>query len=252
MQSYSIKSIQFGLLDPKLIQEKSVCEIKDPKDINDIRMMGNSKKNQNESNHPGNFGHIKLAKPVFHVGFIDLIRKILVCVCYNCKEILINDYDKFEEISKIKDSHKRFNKIYELCNKTKECKVRRKGNNENNAMDPLYKAGCDFKQPKFKKEGLKISIEEEGEEKRNISPEEVRNIFIGINYFSRMIGSKLFVFTREIIFVNRLSLCFYSIRPAFMRISKTNSRENFIIYFSCLFFSFNFSILRKEIICIVF
>ena len=176
MQSYSIKSIQFGLLGPKLIQEKSVCEIKDPKDINDIRMKGNQ-----SENHPGNFGHIKLAAPVFHVGFIDLIRKILVCVCYNCKEIIINDYDKFEEISKIKDSKKRFNKIYELCNKTKECKARKKGNNENNVKDPLYKAGCDFKQPKFKKEGLKISIEEEGEEKRNISPEEVRKIFIGIS-----------------------------------------------------------------------
>ena len=214
MQSYSIKSIQFGLLDPKLIQEKSVCEIKDPKDINDIRMMGNSKKNQNESNHPGNFGHIKLAKPVFHVGFIDLIRKILVCVCYNCKEILINDYDKFEEISKIKDSHKRFNKIYELCNKTKECKVRRKGNNENNAMDPLYKAGCDFKQPKFKKEGLKISIEEEGEEKRNLSPEEVRNIFIAISEKNlRFLGFDKRYSLPEWMIITNLLVCPPQVRP---------------------------------------
>ena len=87
------------------LRDTETGEIKDPKDINDIRMKGNQ-----SENHPGNFGHIKLAAPVFHVGFIDLIRKILVCVCYKCKEIIINDYDKFEEISKIKDSKKRFNK----------------------------------------------------------------------------------------------------------------------------------------------
>ena len=39
---------------------------------------------------PGHFGHIELAKPVFNVGFLSKIVKILRCVCYYCSRLLIN------------------------------------------------------------------------------------------------------------------------------------------------------------------
>ena len=191
MQRYSkceqrkIKSIQFGLLDPNLIKEKSVCEIISPKDINNLKMGPSKKTEKCESCHceyedcPGHFGYIKLAAPVFHIGFIDLILKILTCICFKCKQILINDYEKFKEISKIKNNKKRFAKIYELCKKTKQCKERKTDNNDiNKDKDPFYKVGCNCEQPKFEKEGLKILIKEE---MRYISPLEVRNIFIEIS-----------------------------------------------------------------------
>ncbi|RKO91805.1 hypothetical protein BDK51DRAFT_18807 [Blyttiomyces helicus] len=34
---------------------------------------------------PGRFGHIELAKPVYHASFIQKIKKILPCVCFFCE-----------------------------------------------------------------------------------------------------------------------------------------------------------------------
>jgi hypothetical protein len=39
---------------------------------------------------PGHFGHIELAKPVFHVGFIKQTIKILRCVCFYCSKLLVS------------------------------------------------------------------------------------------------------------------------------------------------------------------
>ena len=50
---------------------------------------------------PGHFGHIELAKPVFHVGLMDTIRKILKVVCYNCSRILIDSKEERQKINKI-------------------------------------------------------------------------------------------------------------------------------------------------------
>lgn len=37
---------------------------------------------------PGHFGHIELAKPVFHVAFLTKIVKLLRCVCFFCSKLL--------------------------------------------------------------------------------------------------------------------------------------------------------------------
>ena len=37
---------------------------------------------------PGHFGHIELAKPMLHVGFIPFVLKLLRCVCFHCSAIL--------------------------------------------------------------------------------------------------------------------------------------------------------------------
>ena len=39
---------------------------------------------------PGHFGHIDLAKPVFHVGFLTKTIKIMRCVCFFCSKLLID------------------------------------------------------------------------------------------------------------------------------------------------------------------
>ena len=44
----------------------------------------------NMSTCPGHFGHIELAKPVFHVGYLAKILKMLRCVCYYCSRLLID------------------------------------------------------------------------------------------------------------------------------------------------------------------
>lgn len=38
----------------------------------------------------GHFGHIELAKPVFHIGFISKAIKILRCVCFYCSKLLVS------------------------------------------------------------------------------------------------------------------------------------------------------------------
>ncbi len=39
---------------------------------------------------PGYFGHVELAKPMFHVGFITTLIKVLRCVSYHCSKILVD------------------------------------------------------------------------------------------------------------------------------------------------------------------
>ena len=39
---------------------------------------------------PGHFGHIELAKPVFHIGFLTKTIKILRCVCFYCSKLLVD------------------------------------------------------------------------------------------------------------------------------------------------------------------
>lgn len=49
------------------------------------------------SDCPGHFGHIELAKPVIHVGYTRLIRKLLRVTCRSCSHILLSP----DEITKI-------------------------------------------------------------------------------------------------------------------------------------------------------
>lgn len=37
---------------------------------------------------PGHFGYIELSKPVFHVGFMNMVLKVLRCVCFHCSRLL--------------------------------------------------------------------------------------------------------------------------------------------------------------------
>jgi DNA-directed RNA polymerase II subunit RPB1 len=39
---------------------------------------------------PGHFGHIELARPVFHAGFMIKVKKILECVCFNCGKLKVD------------------------------------------------------------------------------------------------------------------------------------------------------------------
>ena len=38
---------------------------------------------------PGHFGHLELAKPCLHVGFVPQILKVLRCVCFHCSKLLV-------------------------------------------------------------------------------------------------------------------------------------------------------------------
>lgn len=44
----------------------------------------------NSSECPGHFGHIELAKPVFHVNFLNKSVKVMRCVCFYCSKLLVD------------------------------------------------------------------------------------------------------------------------------------------------------------------
>ena len=109
-----IGKIEFGLLSPKEIRQMSVRKIiwADTYDddgypysqgLMDLHLgvidpgMRCKTCAQKASDCPGHFGHIELAKPVIHVGYTRLIRKLLRVSCRSCGRLLLSP----DEITKI-------------------------------------------------------------------------------------------------------------------------------------------------------
>ncbi len=166
-----VKGIQFSVLSPDEIIKRSVVEItKTDTYAGSEPIIGglfDSRMGVLEHNKlcatceqknifcPGHFGHIKLAKPVFHAMFFDITRKILKCVCYKCSKLLISDkstdeniLNDIKKIRLIKNNQKRWEAFFKLCNKTiSNTKFRFCGDDGS--------IGCNSKQPtKYVKEGL--------------------------------------------------------------------------------------------------
>ena len=156
-----------GLFDPRMgvIDHGKIC----PTDGMDNRFC------------PGYFGHIELAKPVFHIQYLPLILKILKCVCFRCSKLLINKEDpEIKDILKILKGRNRWNYIIDRCSKVKIC-----GNETDDgcgALQPtkifketnsLCKIYCEWKEKKDK--GIEELLEEE--KKMLLTPEIVLKIF---------------------------------------------------------------------------
>jgi len=139
---HKIKRIEFGLLNPKEIEEMSVCEVKHPiayeygkikeNGLNDLRMGTMDRMatclscNGRTDTCPGHFGHIKLSQPVFHYGFLNTIRDILKCICFNCSRLLTDKNDlRTRNACRIKDPKKRFKEIVKICDKINVCESSR-------------------------------------------------------------------------------------------------------------------------------
>ena len=104
--SSKIIGIQFSLFSPEEIENYSVAEITNketyvglkPKigGLFDPRMgvlepgLVCPTDGLNYINCPGYFGHIKLARPVFYIQYLDTIIDIMKCVCNKCGKLLIS------------------------------------------------------------------------------------------------------------------------------------------------------------------
>ncbi len=172
-----VKGIQFSVLGPEEIIKRSVVEItKTDTYAGSEPIIGglfDSRMGVLEHNKicstceqknifcPGHFGHIKLAKPVYHAMFFDITKKILKCVCYKCSKLLISEKTQDEnikndikKISLIKNNQKRWEAYFKLCNKVLS-------NNKYSLCGDDGSIGCSAKQPnKYMKEGsMKIIAE---------------------------------------------------------------------------------------------
>jgi len=123
------RAMQFGLLDQEEIQRMSVANLTSeriydeetflPKmgAVNDPRMgvMGRDQYcltcSGDQVDCPGHFGHIELARPVYHVGLIDTVRKILKTTCFNCSKLLLTDQEEREKIGKCQYPKQRFYQV---------------------------------------------------------------------------------------------------------------------------------------------
>ena len=76
----------------------------------------------NEDKCPGHFGHIRLNEPVFHLGYLSHIKKILSCICIRCSKLLIyKNEDAINKVLKNKIGKRRFNEIRKLCKNITYC-----------------------------------------------------------------------------------------------------------------------------------
>ncbi|KAL6450160.1 RPC1 DNA-directed RNA polymerase III subunit RPC1 [Candida maltosa Xu316] len=136
-----IKGLEFGALSAKDIISQSEVEIQTqkgrvPKQYGALdTKMGISSNSQECSTCHGNlaschghFGHIRLALPVFHVGYFKNIISILQCVCKNCASILLDEPSKRQFLNDLRrpniDNLRRMKilkKIIEQCKKQRRC-----------------------------------------------------------------------------------------------------------------------------------
>lgn len=104
----TVKEVQFGVMSPDEIRSMSVLKIESP-DIRDETgktmvgglsdpRLGTTDRNykcqtcgESMNDCPGHFGHIDLARPVYHIGFIKKVKKILECVCTHCGKLKLDE-----------------------------------------------------------------------------------------------------------------------------------------------------------------
>ncbi len=167
-----IIGIQFGILSPDNIRDLSVAEItsRDTYDNNKPKIGGLFDPRMgvlepgficptdglNHIDTPGYFGHIELAKPVFYIQYLNIVMKILKCVCFKCSKLKISK-EKYKEALNMSNED-RWSFIFPIASKVTRC-----GNETHD--------GCGCKQPgKFRKEvGRVATLYAEWD---NLNPEE--------------------------------------------------------------------------------
>ncbi|KAI5303594.1 hypothetical protein KEM56_007384 [Ascosphaera pollenicola] len=211
----TIKEIQFGLLSPDEIKKMSVVKIVYPETMDDQRQrpreeglndpkLGTIDRafkcatcEQGIMDCPGHFGHIELASPVFHIGFLTKIKKLLETVCINCGKIKADMTDpKYAEALRYRDPKRRFDAIWRLCKDKLLCEttpIIQEDAFGNAPPQIVYgHGGCGNPQPQIRREGLTLvgtwkpekSVDQSDSAppvKRVITPKEAREVFKNIS-----------------------------------------------------------------------
>ena len=162
-----VRAVQFGILSPEEIQKMAVLEVIHPESFDmgsnvpkrdglaDPRM-GTTERdrlcatcNGSYIDCPGHFGYIKLAKPVYHIGFVDKVYKVLHSVCHKCSRLLVPDRSStaFKEVMSIKDGKLR----------AKQLAARNLIRNDECVKSETGIGGCGSKQPKLRRKNYQIT-----------------------------------------------------------------------------------------------
>ncbi|KAF1939018.1 beta and beta-prime subunits of DNA dependent RNA-polymerase [Clathrospora elynae] len=205
----TIEEIQFGLLSPEEIKAMSVCHIIYPETMDEEkqkpreqglndprlgtidRMYSCATCKEDIQVCPGHFGHIELATPVFHVGFVVKIKKLLETVCHTCGMIKADfNHVDWAMACKTKDAKKRFDKIWRMSRTKNMCvqDVEESGKDGAPKAPKIPHGGCGSDQPDtIRKEGLKLTgtwkqkkkddDDGQGDRKEVITPRQAQAIF---------------------------------------------------------------------------
>lgn len=204
----TIQEVQFGLMSPEEIKNMSVAHIlypetmdesrQRPRDqgLNDPRLGSIDRQfkcatcDQGMQECPGHFGHIELAKPVFHPGFIKKTKKILEIVCHNCGKVLLDrSTPTFKAAMGMRDPKRRFETVWKECKKVMVCAQSAPEGEEPDPREkenPRVHGGCGNPQPEIRQTALTLwgtwkgAKDEDGEvlgnEKKQITAEMALNI----------------------------------------------------------------------------
>lgn len=109
---------------------------------------------------PGHFGHLELAKPMFHVGYINKIKKILECVCFYCSRLKCDeDQLRFYQPKSLKDARSRLNMVWAVCKSRMICQPDPPATDDDVDMEKKRgHGGCGHRQPLIRREGLRLFI----------------------------------------------------------------------------------------------
>ncbi|KAJ7451085.1 DNA-directed RNA polymerase II, subunit 1 [Mycena latifolia] len=174
-----VKEVQFGILSPEEIKAYSVAKIEHPEVMDETThkpkigglmdpRMGTIDRNfkcqtcgEGMSECPGHFGHIELARPVFHPGFILKVKKILECICINCGKLKadISDPNFADKIRHIRDPKSRMAVVWAHCKTKMVCEPDdpKDENADPDGEEPKKgHGGCGYVQPQIRKEALKL------------------------------------------------------------------------------------------------
>ncbi|KAG5542486.1 hypothetical protein RHGRI_022133 [Rhododendron griersonianum] len=188
-----VRMVQFGILSPDEIRQMSVVQIEHsettergkpkPGGLSDPRLGTIDRKMKcetcmaNMAECPGHFGHLELAKPMFHIGFLKTVLSIMRCVCFNCSKVLADEEDhKFKQAQKIRNPKNRLKKILDACKGKTKCEGGDDIDTQGQDTDePVKKSrgGCGSQQPKLTIEGMKMVAEYKLQKKKNDDPDQL-------------------------------------------------------------------------------
>uniref|UniRef100_A0A7S3NMX3 DNA-directed RNA polymerase subunit n=1 Tax=Aureoumbra lagunensis TaxID=44058 RepID=A0A7S3NMX3_9STRA len=265
-----IRAIQFGILSPDEIRSMSVTQKTNFREqaveagitryetfvngeavyggVNDPRMGDIA-----EREDVGHFGHIELARPVYHLGFIKSTLMILRCVCFHCSRLLADHNDFRVKRAQRLTGERRLAAMHTLCRNVTRCEFASAAELEaelNNAGGINGEAastknveqqatnqvtGCGAPQPKFKRKGH-VSLEVEfskdddfvpgsGDRKQILSAAQAREVLRHItDDTARMLGLNPKYVRPEWLIIQVLPVPPPHVRPS-IQLSDSNARS---------------------------
>lgn len=129
--------VQFGILNPEDTKKRSVVEVKSASTYDgnstiaeglfDPRMgvLDNGVKcptdGQTNLTCPGYFGHYQTCMPLYNIGFLENIRKLLTCVCHRCGKMYVDSESPEGIVIRGLGPKQRFSETASLSSKISFC-----------------------------------------------------------------------------------------------------------------------------------